>query len=409
MEPVAACRHFGRCGGCQWQDVAYPEQLRRKRAALDAVLQRHAVSACPPADPVVGMPVGVDGQPWAFRHKSAFVFAPGPTGSLVMGHFAAGGREVIAVDECPVHSARANRIAFALRDELVRARVPAAGPHLDGVLRHLIVRTSADDRDAVAMLVVTRNAAGLRRPIRAFLDSAERPNGFFVNIHPRPSVYMVGRETLRIDGHATVRERSLGPTFLVSPTAFFQTNPTAAAALAALVTEEVGREPRRVLDLYSGGGLFTVPLAMAGHHVLAVEENVQAVSDAVKNLEVNRVAPRSVRLVRARVEDAMSDVVRQAVDVVILDPPRQGCAPAVIQAVFADLRPARAIYVSCNPDALAADLPAIGAAGYRPARVRPVDMFPHTPLVEAVVVFERDASPSRRPPAAKSGKMRTVR
>lgn len=382
------CRHAGRCGGCQWQHVPYPEQLERKRSALDALL-RARQRALPPVAPLVGMPVGDDGMPWAFRHKSAFVFGR-DGGTLVMGHYAAGSRDVVPVVECPVHGARANRIAFRLRDLLVAARVPAAGADLAGVLRHLIVRTSADDRDAVALLVVTRNAAALKRPVRALLASDDRPDGFFLNVHDTPSPYMVGRETLRLDGHAHVRERAIGPTFLVSPTAFFQTNPTAAAALVGLVLDAIDPSAAHVLDVYSGSGLFTLPLAARGHRVTAVEEHARAVSDAGRNLDVNRLDPRGVRLIGGRAEPVLRDLGRQRFDAAVLDPPRQGCGPAVIDAVFARLAPARVVYVSCGPESLAEELPAIVAAGYRVSAVHAVDMFPHTPHVEAVVVFDRE-------------------
>ena len=390
------CAHFGACGGCQWQDVPYAEQLQRKRSALEALLAGVVPSRPRVVAPVVAMPVGDDGMPWGFRHKAAFVFDNGPRG-LTMGHFAAGGRSIVPVHECPVHGARANRIAFRLYDELARARVPAAGPRLDGVLRHVIVRTSADERDAVVLLVVTGNAASLRRPVRALLASPERPDGMFLNIHDQPSPYMVGRTTVRLDGHAHVRERSAGPTFLVSPTAFFQTNPTAAAALVDLVLAAVEGERLRVLDLYAGSGLFALPLALRGHAVMAVEENRQAVQDAARNVELNRIDDRAVRFLAARVEEVLGTLERRAIDLVVLDPPRQGCPPRVIEAVFGRIQPPRAVYVSCNPEALANELPAILAHGYRVSRVQPVDMFPHTPHVEAVAVLDRQAR-SHRPP-----------
>jgi 23S rRNA (uracil1939-C5)-methyltransferase len=309
-----------------------------------------------------------------------------------MGHFASGGRDVVPVEECPVHGARANRIAFRLRDELQRARVTAAGPSLRGVLRHLIVRTSADDRDAVALLVVTRNASELKAPVRALLASPDRPDGFFLNLHATPSPYMVGRETIRLDGHAHVRERRLGPTYLVSPTAFFQTNPAAAAALVEIVLEAIDPRARLVLDLYAGSGLFTIPLAGRGHRVIAVEEHARAVDDAARNLDVNRLDPRGVRLIEARVERALEDLARQRVDAVVLDPPRQGCAPAVIDQVFGRLAPPRGVYVSCHAESLARELPRIVACGYGVTAVRPVDMFPHTPHVEVVAVLDRQKS-----------------
>src|SRR5437867_7062750 len=115
---------------------------------------------------------------------------------------------------------RGNRIAFALRDHLSRAGISAAGPSLTGVLRHLIIRTTKDDREAVAMLVVTRNDKSLRKPVRALLDSDEKADGFFININAKPGPMMVGPETIRIDGRNHVRETVGGIAYLVSPEAF---------------------------------------------------------------------------------------------------------------------------------------------------------------------------------------------
>ncbi len=121
----------------------------------------------------------------------------------------------------------------------------------------------------------------------------------------------------------------------------------------------------------------------------AVEENRQAVHDAARNLAVNRLDADAVRWLGARVEDALPSLERRRAEVVVLDPPRQGCPPRVLEAVFGRLAPPRAIYVSCNPEALAAELPAILAHGYQVASVQPVDMFPHTLHIEAVAVLDR--------------------
>lgn len=390
---AAICKHFGVCGGCQSQDVAYPEQLARKRRAVQELLRHHAGLRQPSVERVVGMPVGADGMPRHFRHKAAFVFAPKDARGrgLVMGHYAFRSRRVVAVTECPVHSTRANQLAFALRDQLARAQVTAAGPRLDGILRHVVVRTTHDDREALVLLVVTRNDKALRTPLRAFLASDARPDGLFVTVHDRDDPYMVGDVLVRVDGPTHIRETRVGPTFLISATAFFQTNPEAASAMVdeVVAQAEVGAPSTgglRVLDLYAGSGLFALPLARAGHTVTAVEENRQAVRDGVANLALNRIPQARVSFVAARTEDYLRRV-RHAPDLVVLDPPRQGCAPGVLDGVFRDLRPKRAIYVSCNPDAFGAELPAMFDAGYRLDRVQPVDMFPHTDHVELVATL----------------------
>ena len=151
-----------------------------------------------------------------------------------------------------------------------------------------------------------------------------------------------------------------------------------------LVLEEVG-PAKTVLDLYCGSGLFSLQLAKAGARVTGVEENRQAIKDAEANLRLNRLPEGQVRFIAGRAEDS----IRGAFDAVVLDPPRQGCPPRVLSAVFEQLRPSRAVYVSCNPDALAKELPGILKAGYRVKRVQAVDMFPHTNHIETVMAFER--------------------
>lgn len=372
------CKHFGVCGGCTLPGVPYAEQLAQKQARLSRLLGRDV-------PPLIPSP-----SESGFRTKVAFVFGPEGQGrGLVMGHYARGSKQIVRVDECPVHSERGNRIAFALRDRLIRARIYGAGAQRNGLVRHIIVRTTDDDRQAVAMLVVTRNDKALRVPIRGLLASADRPDGFFVNIHDKPGPYMVGPETIRIEGHSHVKQDRVGDmSFLVSPTAFFQTNMGAAREILQLVLDGVGPSAR-VLDLYSGSGLFALPLAKGGARVTAVEENRQATKDAEANLRLNRMPDGRVRLMTSSVEDALPRVAKETWDAVVLDPPRQGCTLPVLDTVFEQLAPARAVYVSCNPEALAEELPVILKAGYRVTRLQAVDMFPHTDHIETVVAVAR--------------------
>jgi len=377
------CKHFGVCGGCSLPGMPYAEQLSRKRARLADLLGMDV-------PPLIPSP-----RTSAFRQKAAFVFGSGPRmRGLVMGHYAAGSKQIVPVDECPVHSARANRIAFTLRDRLARAGIAAADAR-GGILRHLVVRTTDDEAEAVAMLVVTRNDKSLRAPVRGLLASVDAPDGFFININTAAGPYMVGDETIKIAGRSHVREMGIagataarGVGFLVSPDAFFQTNVGAARELVSLVLDGVG-SATRVLDLYCGSGLFTLPLAIGGAHVTAIEENRQAIADLKANAMLNRIAAARVKPIAARVEDAIARVSREPCDAVVLDPPREGCAPRVRAAVFGQIQPVRAVYVSCNPEALADELPDILRSGYGVERVQAVDMFPHTEHIETVVTLRK--------------------
>jgi len=400
---AARCRHASLCGGCTWQHVAYEEQLRMKARGLESVLRRALGEDAPPVRPMIGTPVDEDGMPWGYRQKSSFVLAPGPSGrGLVMGHYARGTHDVVPVVECPAHPARANRVAFALRDALAAGRVDGASEDLRrGTARHVVLRTARDESECVAMLVVAREDPAIEGPLRRLLSSPDAPDGLAVNLNDRPGPYLVGRETRRVHGPGHVREASLGPAFLVSPTSFFQTNVAAAAVLVDLVVracEGTRDARRRLLDLYSGSGLFSLPLAARGHEVVAVEASRKGARDAELNRRTNGVPEERLTLVTADVERALPRLGEgKPFDAVVLDPPRDGCPPVVLRAVFRKLRPKRAVIVSCNPEALGRELGAALAAGYRVLSVQPVDMFPHTPHVEAVAVLARGERDRRAP------------
>jgi 23S rRNA (uracil1939-C5)-methyltransferase len=411
------CRHFGACGGCAWQHIDYGEQLRLK--------QRRVERAVPPGVnvlPTLPTPAPGDGTPWGYRDKVSFVFgAGGRQRRLVMGHYRRGSRTILPVEECPVHAEPGNHLAFALRDALVKAGVEAASPDgRSGVARYVVARVSESTGEAVVTLVATENAKALRRvtadletrlgaslPCRSPKGGGGRPTvGFHLNLHDRPGPFLFGGETRRLLGLAEVREQVGGVSYLVAPTAFFQTNVRAADVLVRVVLEALADARfARVLDLYAGVGLFALPLAKARRRVTAVEENREAMASAAAAVRLNGIDNERCRLVAARVEDALGagptgtraggrrPALKAAPgewDAVVLDPPRQGCPPHVLDVVLGTLRPASVVYVSCSPEALARDMALVAGTGYHFERVQPVDMFPHTAHVETVVVLARE-------------------
>jgi 23S rRNA (uracil1939-C5)-methyltransferase len=329
-----------------------------------------------------------------------FVFGNGVgsgrrAGPLMMGHYARGSRRIVPIDECPVHDDLGNRVAFGFFDTFARAgvaaAVPATGPdrgdRASGSLRSIAVRVAHRTPEAMATLVVTDDRdTRLRAATRRAMKSPGAPNGLHLNTHPRGDAYIFGRETRTLSGPARLREQVADTSFLISPTAFFQTNVYAAELLVQAVLDAVP-SGARVLDLYAGAGLFALPLARRGHAVVAVEENRVAIADGEASARLNRIAPSQCQFVARPVETALSSL--RAADVVVLDPPREGCASGVIETILGRLRPRRVVYISCNPTALATDLRTASAFPYAVASIQPVDMFPHTAHVETVAVLNR--------------------
>ena len=373
------CSHFGVCGGCAWQHIGYREQLRIKTEMVDRLVKQ-AVPTAPAVRPMMAATPLED--PWHYRQKVHFVFGAGS--GLVMGHYARGSRRVMPVVECPVHDERGNAVAFGL----FAAYAKSCGRQGLPTLKSVAIRVGGSSNETMATLVVTENSdPRLRSATRKTLSAPWAPSSFHVNVHPRGDAYIFGPETRRITGTERLREEVGGATFLISPTSFFQTNVKAAEILVRLVLEAVPAGVP-VLDLYAGAGLFALPLATRGHRVTAVEANRAAVADGEASARVSRIAPERCRFVAAPVSTFTKRAARDQ-RAVILDPPREGCEAVVLDDVFAGIRPATAVYVSCNPETLARDLARITGHGYTIASMQPVDMFPHTPHIETVVVVTR--------------------
>jgi 23S rRNA (uracil1939-C5)-methyltransferase len=212
-----------------------------------------------------------------------------------------------------------------------------------------------------------------------------------VNIHPRDDAFIFGKQTRHITGPERLREDVGGASFLISPTSFFQTNIHAAGLLVQHVIAAVP-PAAVVLDLYAGAGLFALPLAQRGHTVVAVEENRAAVADGEVSRRLSRIPDARCRFIAQPVEAALSQGRRFLsldFDVIILDPPRAGCRPSSIDRLLTQYEPARIVYVSCDPESLARDLLHISRFRFAIDSMQPVDMFPHTPHIETVVVLTR--------------------
>ena len=383
-----ACPHFGpqaeggrTCGGCSWQHIAYPAQLALKTDLVTRLVRERVASAPAARAMLAATP---HDAPWHYRNKLHFVVERGRSGALVMGHYARFSRRVVAVRECPVQDERGNAVAFALRDACQWADTRD--------VKSIAVRAGHSKPETLATLVVTSaQDKRLRAASRRALSTRVAPTSLHVNVHPRGDAFIFGRETRHIAGPERLREDLGGASFLISPTSFFQTNVRAAEILVQQVLDAVPAGAT-VLDLYAGVGLFALPLALRGHTVTAVEENRSAVTDGEASLGLSRVPKDRCQFIAKPVEVVLGPgrhSLPQNFDVVVLDPPREGCHPSVIGRVLGRRVPTRVVYVSCDPESLARDLAHITACGYAIDSMQPVDMFPHTPHIETVVVLTR--------------------
>ena len=406
LEPGAArvearCRHSEQCGGCSFQSCSYDVQLEQKHLIVREAFESAGLEELPAVEAVLGCE-----DPWRYRNKMEFTFgarrwiAPEePQG--VKADFAVGLHppglfsKVIDLSECHLVFAEGEAILLSARELAIEQGFDAwdVYEHV-GFLRHLVVRKGFNTGEVMVNLVTFSEDAERFDPYaRALLERHPEITTLIQTIHSGVASVAFGERERIIHGPGWIEEELGGLRFRISARSFFQVNIPQAVRLFDIVCEEAGaRGDEVVYDLYSGAGTISLLLAGAVKEVLGFEQVPEAVADARDNAERNGIS--NVRFFEGDVLHELDQAVGEnselpRPDVCIVDPPRAGLHPSVPHKLLA-LGAQRIVYVSCNIHNGVQDIAQLVAGGYRVTRVRPVDMFPHTPHVECVVTLDRE-------------------
>ena len=377
---AAPCPHFGVCGGCRFQDLAYEVQVTEKERQVRDALVRIGRFDDPPLDPIVPA-----ASQYGYRNKLEYSFTSTPEGVDLGFHRAGRWDEVIGIDVCLLTTDIGNAIRLAVREW---AREEGLQPYDQeagtGYLRHLVVREGRNTGQALVVLVT---APGERFETGYLVDVLRRfPQVRSIHwaINDTPAE-QTNLPTKLLWGEQAIEEEILGLRFRVRPSAFLQTNTEMAERLYELAREYAALTgTENVYDLYCGTGTIGLSLAARAASVWGLEISEEAVACAIENAELNGVGNAS--FFAGNVGQTVEELREEAgePDVVIVDPPRAGLAGKALRRTGA-LGASRIVYVSCNPTTLASDLQVLrDEYGYQLERCRPLDMFPHTPHVESV-------------------------
>lgn len=367
------CPHAGSCGGCSWQHVAYGRQLKEKVAMIDAAFRAAEVPlsvgrAVPAAE--------------LFHHRNRMDYVFGPKGELGLKEPGRWDKH-LDLATCLMLSADGFEAVKRVRDWVkTTSHRPWDNRRHQGFLRYLVVREGKFSGERLATLVT---AAGELENEKGLVEALDPLCTSIVHGVNAKITDVSVAETLRpLKGEALLREKIGGVSYRIHPNAFFQTNSRMAAALLDEVKAMVKAAPHaKLLDLYCGGGFFSLGLAKDVESAMGVELDAAAIEEAERTAEENGIA--NVRYLAEAAEKLSWEA--EAPDVVIVDPPRSGLHPAVRRTLMEKL-PARIVYVSCNFRTLATDLKELCRA-YRAEPAVAVDLFPHTPHIETVVHLSR--------------------
>src|SRR5688572_24170247 len=323
------CPYFGRCGGCNFQQLSYPAQLAAKVEIIRDCLRRLGGIEDVPAFEITPAP-----NEWHYRARAQWQYA---SVRRWLGYFEANSRDVCDVAECAVLVPELQRQLEGLREQMTQGELPDDARHFRAVV--------GDEGVSVA--------AGVRSP-------------------------SVSEGKYR-DQAAEIIRTIAGERYHLNANSFFQTN---LELVPALIDSALGdARGETAIELYSGVGLFTVPLARRFASVIAVEDDAAATDFSRRNLAEAGLSNTDV--VNQDVGDWL-DCCEGYIDFLLLDPPRTGAESRVISGIVR-LKPRRICYVSCDPATLARDLKKLVAGGYSISSIQAFDMFPQTHHVETVV------------------------
>jgi 23S rRNA (uracil1939-C5)-methyltransferase len=330
-------------------------------------------------------------QPFGYRGNAKYVFGHDRDGRLVLGAYAPRSHEIVDMSGCPIGEPVLAEVAAALVTLLVQHAIePFDEVRRTGLLRYVVLRANSDGKVLVALVTGRESwpeAETLARELAAVCPAVL---GVVHNVNSTSGNALFGEPERLLFGSPSI-EDTIGPARVcLGPRSFAQSNRLVAGrAYHDIVAAAARLGPiDRVVDAYAGAGGIALSLAPLAREVVAIEENPAACATAQAFLAEGGAgdAGKRIHLIVGDVADHLAQV--GTADLVVLNPPRKGCASAVTAAT-AKLRPRLVAYLSCNPASLARDLTALARLGLRTVSITPYDMLPQTPHVEALALLER--------------------
>ncbi len=396
------CPVASRCGGCQWIDRDYGEQLRAKETIFRRLMEPFCRT-----EPIIGME-----QPLHYRNKVHAVFGEDRKHNIISGIYEEKSHKIVPVESCLIENEKADEIIGSVRKLMKSFRIRPYNEDTDyGLLRHVLVRVARGTGQIMVVLVLTSPVMPSRNNfVKALLALHPEITTIVVSVNDRSTSMVLGGKEQVIYGRGYIEDRLCGKIFRISPGSFYQVNPVQAEKLYEKAAEYAGLTGKEtVVDAYCGTGTIGIIAAGRAGKVIGVELGGDAIKDAVINARRNQVS--NIDFYHNDAGSLLLEMAEQraAVDVVMLDPPRSGSSEEFLRAV-AQIRPGRVVYVSCEPETLARDLKYLRKQGFRVEKSVAVDMFPFTECIESVTLLTCEkGSGGKRLQGGQRGKAGAVR
>ncbi|KJS88246.1 MAG: hypothetical protein JM58_01420 [Peptococcaceae bacterium BICA1-8] len=379
----APCHYAERCGGCQLQHISYEKQLELKAQQVkDALLKLGGIDVA--VEPTLGMV-----YPWRYRNKGHFHLEK-LAGEVSLGFYEPGSHDFIPAKASLLFSSVVNRLLSYLEEQLTLAGISVYKRDTgQGYLRNIMVRESRATGEIMVIFITSADAWQLNEVVESLKAVFPQIRSVYHNINKGTKPVILGDKFKLVWGHAFLQDTIGSYVFNISPQSFFQVNNEQARVLYEKALEYAGLSRKEtVIDAYCGIGSIAIYVASQAKRVIGIEVVEEAIKDARENAKLNKI--NNTEFITGKAEQWLPQWVKGGVraNVIIVDPPRKGCAPETLEAIV-KVSPNRVVYVSCNPATLARDLKYLVENGYEVEKVQPIDLFPQTSHVETVVCLQR--------------------
>ena len=378
-----SCPVYKKCGGCQLQNLSYPEQLEFKQRKVEKLLKRFCT-----VEQIIGMKT-----PYHYRNKVQAAFYTDKKGKIISGVYQSGSHHVVGIDSCQTEDVIADKIIVAVRKLLPSFRMTTYNEDTGkGFLRHILVKRGFATNQIMLVLVTgTPVFPSKNNFVKAILKQFPEITTIVQNINPYRTNLVLGDNQKVLYGKGYIEDILCGCRFRISPKSFYQINPVQTEVLYGKAIEFANLKGNEtVLDTYCGIGTIGIIAAKNGAgNVIGAELNGDAVRDAIVNARANNL--KNIRFYKADAGEFMREAADEdeKPDVVFMDPPRAGSDRKFLNSLI-KMSPKKVVYVSCNPETLARDLAYLTQnSPYKAQKIQPVDMFPHTAHIETVVLLSR--------------------
>ena len=381
---VPECPVYENCGGCQLSHLTYEGQLDMKYRRVKDVIERIAGESGNLVRPV--LPAA---HPFAYRNKMA-VPAGLVKGKAALDCYRQGSHDIIPVSSCAIQKEENNRLLRFARRFIEKYGISVYDEKTrKGSLRHVLGRVGDGGKMMAVLVTASEILPEEKRWIEEIKKELPEVVSLWHNIQSKLGNTILGAKIRHLWGRETLTASLCGLRFEVSPYSFFQVHKEQAEILyekALAYADLKGGET--VIDAYCGTGTISLCLAKKAKRVIGIEIVKPAIEDAKKNAKKNHM--ENTEFYAADAGKLMPQLYRKGLvpDVIVMDPVRAGCSEEVLKAA-AGMNPKRIVYVSCNPATFARDAKILKSEGYEIKEIQPVDMFPQTMHVEAIVLLSK--------------------